>query len=119
MGSYVSSFFSPGFRPANYDKICYTYYDFADDQLPELLISAYYKGSDTYAIVDAFGTDGTTVSKLLGDTTGKCDNSYVDYILSLIHIFLVVLEIVDGFWRDSVFFNQSIGGHAASLHCFP
>ena len=82
MGSYVSSFFSPGFRPDNYDKICYTYYDFADDQLPELLISAYYKGSDTYAIVDAFGTDGTTVSKLLGDTTGKCDNSYVDYIFS-------------------------------------
>lgn len=79
--TYVSPFFSPGFRPANYDKICYTYYDLANDQLPELLISVYYKDSDSYAIVDAFGTDGTTVSKLLGNKEGG-GLPYVDYIFS-------------------------------------
>ena len=81
MGSYVSSFFSSGYRPAGCDKVCYTYYDFANDQLPELLISAYYKESNTYAIVDAFGTDGTTVSKLLGkEEDGGVP--YINYIFS-------------------------------------
>ena len=79
-GAYISSFFTPEYRPADYDKVCYTYYDFANDQLPELLISVYYKDSDFYKIVDAFGTDGTTVSNLLGEGHGGIP--YINYIFS-------------------------------------
>lgn len=81
LNNYVSTFFSPGYRQSSYDKVCYAYYDFAEDQLPELLISLYYEESDSYAIVDAFGTDGTNVSRLLeGDLTGGLP--YGNYIFS-------------------------------------
>ena len=45
------------------------------------MISLYYEESDSYAIVDAFGTDGTNVSRLLeGDLTGGLP--YGNYIFS-------------------------------------
>lgn len=66
---YVAGYFAEGGGTYYGEKLYYALYDFLDDGIPELLISVYHEpteySEEYYEIADAFGTDGTSVQRLL------------------------------------------------------